>query len=354
LLALARVAPSKTQKRLLTRLRETPLRALSVDEQLVVVRAYTVSFARTGPPPDDLRASILGQLEPLFPSAKVPFDRELCRLLVYLRSTEVVSKATAALASAHAADDRLHYLWHLRLLREGWTIAQRRVAFSALEQAERQQGAREYLAALRLVRTELVAALRPDERAALADLLEPKPAPVPGATVDLSKYSFVQAWTMRDFTPQQLSAPGSIENGRDAFIAAQCVRCHRAANEPGGSTGPDLAGVAARFGRRELLAQILEPSKVVDPQYRPLMVTLTDATTYIGAPQREDDNVVTLNIGLGVDETIDIDRKQIAERKFSEHSPMPAGLLNILNRQQILDLLAYLASGGVPARGEDR
>jgi hypothetical protein len=73
-----------------------------------------------------------------------------------------------------------------------------------------------------------------------------------------------------------------------------------------------LAGVAARFGRRELLEQIIEPFKVVDPQYRPLMVTLTDATTYIGAPQREDDNVVTLNIGLGVDETIDIYRSQIA------------------------------------------
>jgi hypothetical protein len=32
---------------------------------------------------------------------------------------------------------------------------------------------------------------------------------------------------------------------------------------------------------------------------------------------------------------------------------MPAGLLNILNAQQILDLLAYLESSGVPARADD-
>jgi putative heme-binding domain-containing protein len=353
MLALARVASKKTQRPLLMHLRERPLRALPVAEQLVVVRVYALCFARMGPPPDDLRESILNQLEPLFLSANAALDHELCRLLVYLGSKQVVSKATAALASAHAADDRLHYLWHLRLLREGWTLEQRRVAFSALERAERQQGAREYLAALRLVRTELVAALRPDERAALADLVEPKPVVAVPATVDLSKYSFAQAWTMRDFTPQQLSGRGSIEHGRDAFSAAQCVRCHRAANAPGGTIGPDLTGVAARFGRRELLEQILEPSKVVDPQYRPLVVTLTDATTYVGTPQREDDKVLTLNIGLGVDETIDIDRSQIAERKFSEQSPMPAGLLNILNAQQILDLLAYLESSGVPARADD-
>jgi putative heme-binding domain-containing protein len=353
LLALARVAPVESQRALLTHLNELRPASFSVEQQLVIVRIYALSIARMGPPPEDVRQPILDQLEPLFPAGDQALDRELCRLLTFLGSKQLVSKATTLLASAHEADERLHYLWHLRFVRDDWTIEQRRIAFRALDQAEQQQGARDYLAAFRLVRSELVAALRNDERFALADLLVAKSRASLPVAVDMSKYAFTKAWTLRDFEDPEFAGNGSIANGRDAFIAAQCVHCHRAANEPGGSSGPDLSGVAARFGRRALLEQILDPSKVVDPQYRFLEVTLKDGSTYVGTPQREDDKVLTLNIGIGVDETIDLNRTQIVGRKLSEQSPMPAGLLQILNRQQILDLLAYLESGPPPTRRLD-
>ena len=41
-----------------------------------------------------------------------------------------------------------------------------------------------------------------------------------------------------------------------------------------------------------------------------------------------------------------IDRKEIVSIEPSKTSPMPTGLLDLLNEQEILDLLAYIISGG--------
>ena len=161
--------------------------------------------------------------------------------------------------------------------------------------------------------------------------------------------SIHQSLDARRFSTGGLAAKGSSAEGREAFAAAQCVRCHRAANEPGPALGPDLTGVSARFGRRELLEHIFEPSKTIDDKFRNVIVTLKDQTTYIGAIDYEDDAMLALSSGAGSEELIEISKAQIATRAVSDQSPMPAGLLNILNKEQIRDLLAYLESG--PAAG---
>ena len=44
-----------------------------------------------------------------------------------------------------------------------------------------------------------------------------------------------------------------------------------------------------------------------------------------------------------------IAKTRIRERRQLDTSPMPPGLLNVLNRDEALDLLAYLLSRGNPA-----
>ncbi|MFP6674848.1 MAG: hypothetical protein VB878_07195, partial [Pirellulaceae bacterium] len=43
---------------------------------------------------------------------------------------------------------------------------------------------------------------------------------------------------------------------------------------------------------------------------------------------------------------VKIDRKQIEELVVSKISPMPEGLFNRMTKEEILDLIAYLVSGG--------
>jgi hypothetical protein len=48
--------------------------------------------------------------------------------------------------------------------------------------------------------------------------------------------------------------------------------------------------------------------------------------------------------GLTGDAVVEIQKGEIAERRLSDLSPMPDGLLNVLTRKQIIDLLAFLES----------
>ena len=47
-------------------------------------------------------------------------------------------------------------------------------------------------------------------------------------------------------------------------------------------------------------------------------------------------------------QTTPVRAAEIVKREVSPVSPMPPGLINVLSQAQILDLLAYLESGGDP------
>jgi putative heme-binding domain-containing protein len=155
---------------------------------------------------------------------------------------------------------------------------------------------------------------------------------------------FVREWRLNDFDLKLPSRGRSLEKGKEAFRAAQCVLCHRFGNE-GGVVGPDLTSVASRFDRRAMLESIIEPSKVIDEKFRSMSFTLKDGRNILGAVEREDESKVLVREGPFAKEPTELLKKEIAGREPSLISPMPAGLVDVLQRDQILDLLAYLESG---------
>ena len=50
-----------------------------------------------------------------------------------------------------------------------------------------------------------------------------------------------------------------------------------------------MTQVSARFGRRDLLMHILEPSLVIDEKFRSTVVTKVDGQQVTGFLEREDD-----------------------------------------------------------------
>ncbi len=124
--------------------------------------------------------------------------------------------------------------------------------------------------------------------------------------------------------------------------------CHRVSNDPklpAGVFGPDLTQVSARFGRKDLLDHILNPSKFIDEKFRLVMIHTSDGKTISGSLESEDDERVALKPNPLAPETQEIAKAMITERKMSDLSPMPAGLLNSLKAEQILDLLAWFETG---------
>src|SRR5262249_43849 len=158
---------------------------------------------------------------------------------------------------------------------------------------------------------------------------------------------FVQEWKMADLEPflDQASNGRNFESGKAAFNDAQCILCHRFGNQ-GGSVGPELTAPSSQNSRHDILESILDPSKVVSEQYQNVTIVQRDGDAFTGRMVDETSEKIILQPGPFASDRVEIDKSQIAERHPSRISPMPEGLVNLLTREEILDLLAYIESTG--------
>ena len=273
----------------------------------------------------------------------------LVELLVYLRSPSVIPKTIALLRDATASEDLLHYTFFLRYVQDDWTLDARRAVFAALDRAEKLPGARQYFKALADTRKEHLAALTPAERDALAPALAPAPKPAVAA----APAAFVKNWQLADLLPRLADAARgrSWAGARTALTQAQCVLCHRVSADnslPAAVLGPDLTSVASRFSRRDLLEQIIDPSKIIDEKFRNVTLFLADGSDLTGTIESEDAAKIILRPNPLSADTVTIAKKEIRRRELSNISPMPTELLNTLTADQILDLLAWFEASGNP------
>ena len=308
---------------------------------LDALRVISVAISRHGEPStqDKLHAWAA------YPADETLLNRELCRLLVYLKSPQVIEKTMPLLKAATSSEDRLFYPFMLRYLKDGWTLEQRKVVFEALNLAEKMNGASTFFKAISDTRSELAAALKPEEAVQLAALIHP-PKPAALSPHALPGHTF-KNWKLEDLEPLLAKMDAKTRNrdsARDALIRTQCVFCHRVSADsslPAGVFGPDLTQVSARFGRKDLLDHILSPSKFIDEKFRLVTVQTSDGKTFSGSLESEDDERVVLKPNPLAPETVEVGKAMIKQRTISEVSPMPAGLLNSLKAEQILDMLAW-------------
>src|SRR5439155_12120128 len=97
-----------------------------------------------------------------------------------------------------------------------------------------------------------------------------------------------------------------------------------------------------------VLAEILEPSKNIEPRYQLYSFTPANGESFTGFIVKEEGDAIFIQTGPGEAAIQKIAKKDIKSREPQSQSLMPAGLLNFLNKEQILDLLAVLRSGGDP------
>jgi uncharacterized repeat protein (TIGR03806 family) len=166
--------------------------------------------------------------------------------------------------------------------------------------------------------------------------------------------AFVQAWRMDDLLPalDQLKSGRSIEAGRRAFRDTGCIQCHRRDGD-GGTVGPDLADVGRRLSARDLLESILLPSKVITDEYAGTLVETSDGSIISGRIEREDDQLLVLRPASSGEE-VTVRKANIVGRRRSDQSNMPSGMVNVLKKEQVLDLMAYLQSNPPAGKSESR
>jgi putative heme-binding domain-containing protein len=363
LLALARVGPSNLQNDLLQSLGRLSPDQLTMAQQLAALRVLELAFIRMGPPDPQVAQDVINVLDPLYPARDWQLNYELCQLLIYLQAPDAVTKTLALLDEAPTEEQQMEYIFRLRTVKTGWTMAQRRHYFSwfnedhsrlphpiRLERWFQQTGQEyhngaSYANFMTHIRQDAVASLTDQERAELGPLLTPHPKAVAQATAQTRH--FVREWKLADLLPflDQASSGRSFQRGRAIFTQAQCIRCHRFGNE-GGAVGPDLTAVASRYAPRDILDSMIEPSKVISSQYQNMTLLLKNGDEISGRILAEDSQKVVVMTDALNQLTTQVQRADIAQRVVSKISPMPQGLLDIFSKDEILDLLAYLESGG--------
>jgi putative heme-binding domain-containing protein len=112
-------------------------------------------------------------------------------------------------------------------------------------------------------------------------------------------------------------------------------------------TGPDLTAAGRRYAPRDFLDQIVNPSKVINDQFSAINVVTDNGKVYSGVVVNLNGDTLVINTDLtDPNAQVALDRKSIESIELSSISPMPTGLLNLLTEQEILDLVAYVISGG--------
>jgi putative heme-binding domain-containing protein len=133
---------------------------------------------------------------------------------------------------------------------------------------------------------------------------------------------------------------GNAERGQAVFTKASCVTCHSGAQ----ALGPDLSGVAGRFSRADLFTAIIQPSRDISPRYQTTMIETTEGKLYQGLIIYEAVDGLILQTGPAA--TVRLAGAQVASRRGTPTSLMPAGLLDPLSDREIANLYAYLKGLG--------
>lgn len=136
-----------------------------------------------------------------------------------------------------------------------------------------------------------------------------------------------------------LTCKGDAARGRTLFSAI-CASCHRS-GELGHNFGPDLSHVAAKYDRAALLEQILEPAKLIEPQWQLTTATLVDGESLSGFVTSREAGTLVLQVADGQPRTIPTG--EIKTSTTSNVSLMPEGLLAALTAQEAADLLEFLS-----------
>ncbi|MBI5774835.1 MAG: c-type cytochrome [Verrucomicrobia bacterium] len=346
LLAVARTGNAEVKPQLLTALRRLEWKQLSEAEQLELLRIYGVAFARLGGPATETRRELVKLFDPLYPAKSDALNRELCMMLVFLEDAAVVPKTMKLLAAQPAQEQQVHYIYYIRTMPVGWTPELRRAYFEWFNMAAGKfRGGVSFTKFLANFKRDAIAALTEAEKKQLADVLaDAAPAP----TVAVKPRPFVREWKLEEILPA-LDKPLTGRNfakGKAAYEAAQCFACHRLGFD-GGTVGPDLTAVGSRFSRKDILESILTPSKVVMEQYQQTTVFKKDGDDVTGRLVDEDDSKLVLITNPITGDRAEVSKKDFASRRPSVISPMPEGLVNVLTKDELLDLVAYLESGGV-------
>lgn len=160
-------------------------------------------------------------------------------------------------------------------------------------------------------------------------------------TVSLANYA---PETVQSIASETI-ARGQAGRGVSVFASAKsaCLSCHKI-GKLGGSVGPELTNIGTQRTIEQLIESVLWPNRHVEDKYRVTQLLTADGELLRGYVVEEGPQSLQLkDPSSGALRRLALE--DIESRSFAP-SLMPEGLANVWNREQIADVIAYLADLG--------
>jgi quinoprotein glucose dehydrogenase len=136
---------------------------------------------------------------------------------------------------------------------------------------------------------------------------------------------------------------GDAESGRQIFFertAVSCVRCHKVGRR-GGEVGPELSRIGADKDRKYLLEALVDPNKTIAEGFASVALIDDAGKTHVGVLRQETETTYTL---VDANANVLAIPKDTVEEKFPSQSAMPDDVVTQLTKEEIRDLVEFLAS----------
>lgn len=145
--------------------------------------------------------------------------------------------------------------------------------------------------------------------------------------------------------PQLAAMKGDAKAGEAVFKNAKsgpnCIGCHQIGDD-GKMIGPPLTTVGEKLSREQLCEAILTPSASILMGYELWAVKTKKGEIKTGLKKEDTDDHVTLLDNQG--EYTDIPTLDVVKKTKQPISMMPEGLIGTMTRQDLVNLIEFLAS----------
>ena len=379
-IALARQGHKGMQDKILNKLLRIEWSSLDTRQKIDLIRTFNLVGIRMGLPSVSNRKAIIQKLSPHFPVSDNTLNKELSQLLLFIQDATATPKVVALLEKhtlektttnnmlseevANRSDqygpliqkviakmppsEAIFYGMLLSHVEVGWTDELREKYFQWFYEVMSAEGGLSFKPFIENVRVKAMTHVPANRKAyfeefsgvyAPVDDLDNLPEPIgPGKQYNASQLRRIA---------MEVEAGGfklDLAKGKRAFQAAMCGACHRFQGE-GGINGPDLTQIGTKFSANEIAYAVFSPNHEISDQYAFTLFHLKDGQKTAGRILSETDEKITLMPNpYSSTYTTELAKSDIEKQEISPISPMPPGLFNRLNQEEIRDLLGYLLS----------
>ncbi|MEQ6120197.1 heme-binding protein [Reichenbachiella sp. MALMAid0571] len=382
-ISIAHLGTDSDKLKAVEKLLEIDFTSLSEERKIDYIRGIQLLLIRSeGEFPEAISKRIVEALRPSYLISSNLVNKELCKVLSFLQVADIIEPTLEKMENdtVASADQKAIYLSEniskrseqygaaienmlknmpnpqnisyaksLSVIKQGWAKESRERYFKWYRDALTKSGGNSYAQFIRAIQEvaltnvpladrqyfESLASEAMSEADNLASEVKQPKGPGQNWTVETVKSAYLKNKTKANF-----------ENGQNFFKASLCANCH-SIKGVGRNIGPELTQVGTRFSISDLAEAIVNPSSTISDRYRYTSYHLEDGRVVTGKVIEEDKGALKISTNAFSPDLRTIIRKSRVEKEEeSLISPMPPGLINRLNEQELTDLIAFLVSGG--------